>query len=107
MLTNLIISVISGVVGGNAMAAVQKTCNLGLVRNSIAGAIGGAGAGEALSMFMGPGGAAPLAGMANTAGSSALSGLLTAIIAGGVGGGILTGMIAMAKKMRKKMMGGE
>ncbi len=105
MLTNLIISTISGAAGGNAMGGVLKKLNLGTLGNTLAGALGGLGAGEALAMFLPPDGAAPLAGMANAAGGGDLTGLITAIVAGGAGGAVLTGMISKAKKMRKKMMG--
>jgi hypothetical protein len=106
MLTNLIISAVSGAVGGNAMGGIVKKLNLGSLGNTLAGALGGAGAGEALAIFMPPDGAAPLAGMADAASGGGLTGILTTIVVGGAGGGVLTGMIAKAKKMRKNMMGG-
>ncbi len=104
MLTNLIISAVSGAVGGNAMGGVLKKLNLGTLGNTLAGALGGLGAGEALAMFMPSDGAAPLAGMADAAGAGDLNGLVSTIIAGGAGGAVLTGMISKAKKMRQKMM---
>ncbi len=104
MLANIIISVISGALGGNALGGVLKKLNLGALGNTIAGAVGGGAAGQALAMFTPAEGAAPLAGMADAA-SSDMGGLISAVVAGGAGGGALTGMIAMAKKMREKMMG--
>jgi uncharacterized membrane protein YeaQ/YmgE (transglycosylase-associated protein family) len=45
-IVNLIIQLISGVVGGNAAAAALKDYNLGNLGNTIAGAIGGVGGGR-------------------------------------------------------------
>jgi len=105
MLTSIIISAISGAVGGNTVGGVIKKLNLGPLGNTLAGALGGAGAGEALAMFMPPEGAAPLAGMANAASGSDLTGIITAVAVGAAGGGALTAMISKARKMRKTMMG--
>ncbi len=102
MLTSIIISVISGAVGGNAFGGVLKKLNLGTIGNTLAGAIGGGVAGQALAMFAPAEGAAPLAGMAAASGDTGT--LISAIVAGGAGGGALTGMIAMFKK---KMGGGK
>ena len=44
-IVNLIIQLISGVVGGNAAGAALKDYNLGNLGNTIAGAIGGVGGG--------------------------------------------------------------
>lgn len=43
MLINLVIQLISGVVGGNAVGAALKDYNLGSLGNTIAGALGGVG----------------------------------------------------------------
>ncbi len=104
MLTNIIISVISGAIGGNALGGGLTKLNLGGLGNTIAGAVGGLGAGEGLAMLTSPEGAAPLAGMAEAAAGGGIAALLAAAAAGGAGGGVLTGMIAMA---RRKMGGGE
>ena len=85
------------------MGGVLKELNLGAIGNTIAGAIGGGAASQAMAMFSPAAGAAPLAGMA-AAGSGDMGSLIGAVVAGGAGGGALTGMIAMAKKM---MGGGE
>ena len=43
---NLIIQLIAGVAGGNAVGAALKDYNLGALGNTIAGAIGGVGGGQ-------------------------------------------------------------
>ena len=48
LLINLIIQLVSGVVGGHAVGAALKDYNLGGVGNTIAGAIGGVGGGQIL-----------------------------------------------------------
>jgi uncharacterized membrane protein YeaQ/YmgE (transglycosylase-associated protein family) len=52
MLINLIIQLISGVVGGNAAGAALKDYNLGNLGNTIAGAIGGVGGGQILQALI-------------------------------------------------------
>ncbi len=52
MLINLVIQLISGVVGGNAVGAALKDYNLGSVGNTIAGALGGVGGGQLLLAAM-------------------------------------------------------
>jgi hypothetical protein len=52
MLINLVIQLISGVVGGNAIGAALKDYNLGSLGNTIAGALGGVGGGQLLLAAM-------------------------------------------------------
>ena len=49
---NLIIQLIAGVVGGNAVGAASQDLNLGTLGNTIAGAIGGVGGGELLTALI-------------------------------------------------------
>jgi len=51
-LINLIIQLIAGAVGGNAVGAGVKNVDLGTLGNSIAGAIGGAGGGALLTALL-------------------------------------------------------
>ena len=46
-LINLIVQLIAGAVGGNAIGAGMKNVDLGTLGNTIAGALGGAGGGRA------------------------------------------------------------
>jgi len=43
---NLIIQLIAGAIGGNAVGAASKDVNLGTLGNTIAGAVGGVGGGQ-------------------------------------------------------------
>jgi uncharacterized membrane protein YeaQ/YmgE (transglycosylase-associated protein family) len=95
---SLIVSLISGVVGGNIAGPAMQDKNLGPVVNSLAGLIGG-GAGEFILRAAGIVTAATAA--ANTgaapAGGFDLTQLLAAIGTGGVSGGVLTAIITAIK----------
>lgn len=97
MLTNLIISAISGAVGGNALGGILKKLNLGTIGNTIAGAIGGGAGSQILGMFSGGG-----EGVAAAAGGGDMGSIIGAVVAGGAGGGALTGIVATIKKMMGK-----
>jgi uncharacterized membrane protein YeaQ/YmgE (transglycosylase-associated protein family) len=51
-LINLIIQLIAGVVGGNAVGAASQDLNSGTLGNTIAGAIGGVGGGQLLTALI-------------------------------------------------------
>jgi uncharacterized membrane protein YeaQ/YmgE (transglycosylase-associated protein family) len=92
---NLIISLISGAVGGNAAGAAMKDKSLGVAGNSLAGILGG-GVGGAILQALGIGGAAA------TSGSTDLTSILGSIASGGVGGGVLMAIIAAVKDAMAK-----
>src|SRR5262249_38474977 len=83
ILINLIIQLISGVVGGNAAGAALKDYNLGNLGNTIAGAIGGVGGGQILQAL--------IPAIASAAGGGLdLGAIVGQIVGGGAGGAILT-----------------
>jgi hypothetical protein len=93
---NIIVSLIAGAGGGNASAAALKNLSLGPVGNSVAGAIGGLGGSQLISILM----PALVAGTAG--GGFDVGALLTNVIGSGVGGAalqLIAGFIknAMAK----------
>ena len=92
MLINLIIQLISGVVGGNAVGAALKDYNLGNLGNTIAGAIGGLGGGQLLQAAM-----PAIAGAAG--GSLDVGAIVSQIVGGGAGGAILTVIAGLVKSM--------
>ena len=49
---NLIIQIIAGAVGGNAVGAASKDIDLGTVGNTIAGVVGGVGGGQLLTALI-------------------------------------------------------
>ena len=52
MIINLILQAIAGAIGGNAAAAGLDKADLGRAANTIAGAIGGVGAGQIVSALL-------------------------------------------------------
>jgi hypothetical protein len=84
---NLIITLISGAVGGNAVGAALGEQSLGTLGNSIAGFLGG-GIGAVLLQTMGDG--------MDSAGAD-LGALGGQVFAGGVGGGFLMVLIALIR----------
>lgn len=99
-IVNLIISLVSGVVGGNVAGAAMPEKNLGALGNTIAGLIGG-GAGSFILKALGivaAASAAPEGG----AGALDLSSILANIGISGVSGGVLTAIIALIKDAVQK-----
>jgi uncharacterized membrane protein YeaQ/YmgE (transglycosylase-associated protein family) len=87
---NLIISLVSGALGGNAAGAVMKEKSLGTLGNSISGILGG-GIGGAILQALGIGSAAAAGG------GTDLGSIIGSIAGGGVGGGILMTIISWIK----------
>lgn len=83
----LIISLISGAVGGNLAGALLKKLNLGPIGNSILGLLGGGLGGQLLHAIQG--------GTAAT-GTDAGS-IIGNILSSGVGGGVLTAIAGYIK----------
>ena len=92
---NLIISLVSGALGGNAAGAVMKEKSLGTVGNSVAGILGG-GLGGAILQALGIG------NQAAAGGGTDLGSIVAAIASGGVGGGILMTIVSWAKSLAGK-----
>jgi hypothetical protein len=88
-LINLIIQLIAGAVGGNAVGAGMKNVDLGTLGNTIAGAVGGAGGGTLLTALL------PF--LQGTAGNVDVGALLGQAVGGGVAGAILTAIVGLVK----------
>jgi hypothetical protein len=88
-LINLIVQLIAGAVGGNAVGAGMKNVDLGTLGNTIAGAIGGAGGGTLLTALL-----PVLQGAANNVDIGAVLGQA---VGGGVAGAILTAVVGIIK----------
>ena len=82
----LIISLLSGAVGGNIAGALMKDLSLGGLGNSIAGIIGGGLGGTLLGM------------LGLVGGGGELGAILASVASGGVGGGLLLAIIGLIKK---------
>ena len=82
----LIISLISGAVGGNAAGVVLKDKSLGTLGNSIAGILGGGIGGQVL-------------GMLGAGGGLDLGAIIGQVASGGVGGGVMLVVVGIVKQM--------
>jgi uncharacterized membrane protein YeaQ/YmgE (transglycosylase-associated protein family) len=92
---NLIISLVSGALGGNAAGAAMKEKSLGTLGNSISGILGG-GIGGAILQALGIGSAAAAGG------GTDLGSIIGSIAGGGVGGGILMTIISWIRSAAAK-----
>src|SRR5262245_48195707 len=81
-LINLVVQLLAGVIGGNAVGAAFKDYGLGMFGNTITGAIGGGVIGQAMQAL--------LPSFANGTGGLDIGMLLGQIVGGGAGGAILT-----------------
>jgi uncharacterized membrane protein YeaQ/YmgE (transglycosylase-associated protein family) len=100
---NLIISLVSGAVGGNVAGAATTDKNLGPLLNTISGLIGG-GLGDFLLKALGLIASTHTAatGAAPTGSEFDIASLLTTIGVSGVSGGVLTGIITLIKDALQK-----
>jgi uncharacterized membrane protein YeaQ/YmgE (transglycosylase-associated protein family) len=107
-LANLIISLLSGLVGGNVAGGAMQDKGLGTLGNSIAGLVGGGAGGwlmKALGLIAAAAGpAATATGAAPVTGAEGIDfGSIIANIAGsGIGGAILTALAAWIKNSVQK-----
>ena len=77
-MTDLIINLISGAVGGNVAGLAMKDKSLGAIGNTIAGLLGGAGGSQLLGMVA----PALLDGIAGKIGGSGIGGAILMLIIG-------------------------
>ena len=87
-IVNLIISLVSGALGGNAAGAIMKEKSLGTLGNSLTGILGG-GIGGAILQALGIGG--------QGGGGMDIGSIIGSIASGGVGGGLLMTIISWIK----------
>src|SRR5258707_380202 len=92
-IVNLIIQLIAGVAGGNAVGAALKDYNLGNLGNTIAGAIGGVGGGQILQALI------PAIASAAAGGGLDVGALVGQIVGGGRGGAMLPIIARLVKGM--------
>ena len=91
----LIISLISGAVGGNGAGALLKNLSLGTLGNSIVGILGG-GLGSTLIGMLGGG------DVAAAASGMDIGSIISSVASGGVGGGVLMAIVGVLKGMMAK-----
>jgi len=100
-IVNLIISLVSGAVGGNIAGALSSNKSLGPIVNTVAGLIGG-GAGDFILKALGVLASTHATAAAGVEPSFDLTSLLATIGASGVSGGLLTGAITLIKDALQK-----
>ncbi len=93
----LIISLVSGAVGGNVAGGLLKNLNLGVLGNSLAGIVGGGIGGQVLSM-LGVGGMAEAA----TSGGMDITSIAGSVASGGVGGGVVLAVAGVVRNMKAR-----
>jgi hypothetical protein len=91
----LIISLIAGALGGNAVGAVAKNLNLGVLLNSVAGIVGGGLGSQIIGMLGG-------ADAAAAAGGLDIGSIISSVASGGVGGGVVMAIVGVLKGMMAK-----
>lgn len=87
-MTELIVNLISGAVGGNAAGGLLKKINMGPILNTITGLLGGFGGGKLLEML-------------NTSGGDT-NNMIAQVLSGIGGGGILTAIVGFIKNALAK-----
>ena len=92
----LIVSLVAGAIGGNAVGAAAPKLSLGTLGNSISGIVGGGLGGQLLTM-LGAGGVAEAAG-----GGLDIGSIIGSLASGGVGGGVIMAVIGVVKNMIAK-----
>ena len=93
-LINIIIQLISGAVGGNAVGGLLKNMSLGAAGNTVAGAVGGVAGGSILGSLI------PM--LAGGAGGLDVGAIAGQLVGGGVSGGIVTAIVGMVMSAMKK-----
>ena len=87
----ILINLVAGAVGGNAVGKASPKFDLGMLGNTIAGLVGGGVLGQIITLLM------PAVTAAAQAGDLSVGGIVTHLIGGGAGGAILTAIIGMIK----------
>ena len=88
-IVSLVVQIIAGVVGGNAVGMSKQSMGPGL--NSIVGGIGGVVLGQIIAAVTGEPAAAAAGGGVD------LAALISSIVGGGAGGAVLTFIIGLIK----------
>ncbi len=89
----LLISLISGAVGGNLAGKLFKSIDMGTLINSIAGIVGGGIGGQILAALLGGSGMPVEGGAAAPAAGLDIGAIISQIAGGGVGGAILLAIV--------------
>lgn len=99
---NLIISLISGIAGGNVAGAAAPDKSLGALGNSLTGLLGGGVGGYLLQALTALGTAAPAAAAAAGGSGLDIASILANIGSSGVGGAVLMLIVGLLKNASNK-----
>ena len=95
-LINIIIQVISGALGGNAVGKASPKIDLGGIGNTIAGAIGGGIGGQIIAALLAGGGTAAAGGGLD------IGNIVTQVVGGGASGAIVTAIVGFIRQYLNK-----
>jgi hypothetical protein len=93
-MTDLIVQVIAGAVGGTGAGAVLKDLSLGKPGDAVTGAIGGGVVGQILGAVLG--------GAGGDVGGMDLASVVKDIVGGGIGGAVVMAIIGMLRNAMMK-----
>jgi hypothetical protein len=99
---NIIISLLSGIIGGNATGAAMKEKSMGGLANSITGLLGGGTSNYIMQALGLLASAAATSGAAPGAHGLDIGSLIGNIIGSGAGGAILTAIVTLIKNAMEK-----
>jgi hypothetical protein len=94
-MTDLLVQVVSGAVGGTAAGSILKDLSLGKPGDAISGAVGGGLVGQILNSVLGGAGGGDVGGMDVAA-------VVKDIVGGGVGGAVVMAIIGMLRNAMMK-----
>ena len=93
MILPIVIQLIGGVLGGNAVGTLLQDINLGTLGNSVVGAIGGGILGQIISALL-----PTLARTMTIAGDVDLAAAAAQVVGGGVGGAVLVAIVGAVRQ---------
>lgn len=104
---NMLISLLSGIVGGNIAGLMMKEKDLGWIGNSIIGFFGGGIGAAILKALIGLShtGSVAVQGAATGAPGLDIGSIIGDIISGGIGGGALLAIVSLLKNAFEKTRG--
>lgn len=87
----ILINLVAGALGGNAIGKSSSTFDLGTLGNTIAGLVGGGVLGQVVTLLV------PAVASAAATGNLSIGNIITQVIGGGAGGAILTAIVGAIK----------
>lgn len=91
----ILIDLIAGAAGGNAVGKTSPKFDLGTIGNTIAGLVGGGILGQIVTLLM------PAVAAAVQNGHFTIQAVIAQLVAGGAGGALLTAIVAAVKNRNK------